>query len=268
MNDTSHGNKTMITKKTIKVEIDYRESLLNEAVKQYQKNTKTNILFCIKNLICGDIQIMDENFTWILEKKSWNDLYQSILDGRYREQRARLLSCRNENVKIAYIIDICKEEDLCKENKERCLEVVYRLLFAYDIPVLFKKGNEEIIEWIALVCKYDNLSPFMKKRNERQDMVENIRICKELKKKDVLNPFTLLLCSIQCIKGVSYTMAEKIAQEFQSMQGWMDWVQEASRQNDYQRLSGLTYSTKKNPEKKIGDKVCKMIISYFIPMNM
>ena len=76
----------------INLEIDYREKKLIEQFKN-NKNNKNNQNYIISNLDIGDIIIKyNEYITYIIERKTISDLCSSILDGRYREQKERLLS--------------------------------------------------------------------------------------------------------------------------------------------------------------------------------
>ena len=66
--------------------IDNREAKL----KEYFKG-KENIQF--ENLDIGDIVFkLEEQIIFIIERKTINDLYCSIKDGRYKEQKNRMLS--------------------------------------------------------------------------------------------------------------------------------------------------------------------------------
>jgi len=61
-----------------------------------------------KSLDLGDIIITDDSNTHLLviERKTVKDLASSIKDGRYREQKARLISCYlNNNIPVMYIIE-------------------------------------------------------------------------------------------------------------------------------------------------------------------
>ena len=71
--------------------IDSRESKL----KKYFTSNEKNIPISFQSLDIGDIQLVsqsDNSIQYIIERKSISDLYSSINDGRYREQKARLLS--------------------------------------------------------------------------------------------------------------------------------------------------------------------------------
>ena len=68
------------------IEIDYRELKL-------KKEFESNPIFRFKNLDIGDILCyINDELKLIIERKTITDLYSSIKDGRYHEQKTRLLS--------------------------------------------------------------------------------------------------------------------------------------------------------------------------------
>ena len=69
---------------------------------------KTNDLKFIKeNLDIGDFQFLDNenNLKLVIERKTLNDLSKSIKDGRYKEQKNRLLHSIDSNTRKIYIIE-------------------------------------------------------------------------------------------------------------------------------------------------------------------
>ena len=94
----------------MKLKIDYREGKL--------KNLLDGEEFSLENLAIGDIEITDGTTTFIIERKTWQDLSSSIKDSRFREQRSRLLLWQNENInnKIMYFIEGKYDHNYKKEN--------------------------------------------------------------------------------------------------------------------------------------------------------
>lgn len=85
-----------------RIEVDYREKKFIELTKKYKQ--LDNIIY-VKNLNIGDIIIYNENNRIIIERKTETDLISSIKDGRYKEQKIRLLNENNNNTIIIYIIE-------------------------------------------------------------------------------------------------------------------------------------------------------------------
>lgn len=87
----------------MQLSIDSRERMFSKFYADVEgKNVK------IISLDMGDFQISDENeVLFIAERKTIQDLKSSIIDGRYREQKDRLLSYRkeHESTRIVYILE-------------------------------------------------------------------------------------------------------------------------------------------------------------------
>ena len=88
----------------LKLELDYRESCLIDILKN--KPELKNIVE-VKNLDIGDIIITNKSHKLIIERKTINDLVSSVKDGRYREQKMRLLSYQKKNIntRIIYLVE-------------------------------------------------------------------------------------------------------------------------------------------------------------------
>jgi ERCC4-type nuclease len=88
---------------TIKIDIDYREKGLIECLRNFN-----DISACIEiiSLDVGDVRIThDDEVIAIIERKTSHDLISSIKDGRYHEQKRRLLDNYNHN-KVYYLVEI------------------------------------------------------------------------------------------------------------------------------------------------------------------
>jgi ERCC4-type nuclease len=89
----------------------------------------------------------------ILEGKSLSDLEASIIDGRYEEQRGRLLAYANQNkVAIGYII----EGDTATFQGRRftgnsVLKIISRIQFYHRIPVFQTRSMEATMALATLI---------------------------------------------------------------------------------------------------------------------
>ena len=85
----------------------------------------------VKQLSVGDIWIGD----LIIERKSIRDLEASILDGRYREQRGRILSyCQENKTQPMYILEGALSSSTGRLQKKAIMKFINRLIFHYQIP--------------------------------------------------------------------------------------------------------------------------------------
>jgi ERCC4-type nuclease len=109
-----------------------------------------------QQLPVGDCWIKQQNqeaLVLVIERKTTADFEASFLDGRYREQRTRLLSyCAEQKAKALYIL----EEGL--DGRKRSLErpalqkLVHRLLLRYGVAVLYTKSIEDTANTLNLLA--------------------------------------------------------------------------------------------------------------------
>ena len=80
----------------------------------------------------------------VAERKSAADLEASILDGRYREQRTRLLShCQTNGFRPLYIIEGDLDRLSGKLAKQALRKHLTRLTLRYGVPVLQTESTED-----------------------------------------------------------------------------------------------------------------------------
>ena len=127
--------------------IDNRETKLKEYFE-----SKENFVF--ENLDIGDIVIKKNGEIFLaIERKSLKDMAQSINDGRWREQRARLLSTIGFD-KSMYIIegDFLDENgfDINRVSQKTLKSALINLLIRDNIRLYFSKSVEDTIKFIEI----------------------------------------------------------------------------------------------------------------------
>ena len=87
-----------------KIIVDYREKSI---IENLQASTKLKSHLDIQNLDVSDIILQHKEFRFLIERKSISDLICSIKDGRYKEQKMRLLSTKHQHpfTSICYILE-------------------------------------------------------------------------------------------------------------------------------------------------------------------
>lgn len=181
-----------------KIKIDYREKRLIELLKD-------NVI--IENLIIGDIMIeYADDIKLCIERKTYNDLWSSIKDGRLREQRSRLIEfCDHEKHHVIYIIE--GSEDDIKDHKEICRNAIHRLSLLYQFHVHKTKTIEETAEYLLWL---KNQTTLFEKRTITENQITNLSKSIIKKKKDVQTPQQYLIAFLQSISGISYDKAKQI----------------------------------------------------------
>lgn len=100
---------------------------------------KDKIEIIKESLDIGDIHIKYNEILYIFERKTVRDLVSSIHDGRYREQKARMLSIYDK-YQLSYIIE---EDDVISSkiysNKSIIQGAYINTMFRDNIRVLFTK---------------------------------------------------------------------------------------------------------------------------------
>lgn len=138
------------------IQVDSRERELCETLK---KQTDFNVTSM--SLEIGDIMIVNsEKPLLVIERKTLADLASSNRDGRYREQRARLLSMRGQGIAICYLLELGQgwSQDLNRVwmggvTETLLLTIITRLQLHYGIPVLTSKDTISSSKLILHVSK-------------------------------------------------------------------------------------------------------------------
>jgi len=111
--------------------------------------------FTTRALEVGDflIQASDGRPLLVVERKSHADFAASNRDGRYREQRARLMTVRGNGAAVLYILEGTWSAALTGmygSTSEKTLQrLTTRLLLRYGIPVLASSSIAETARWAA-----------------------------------------------------------------------------------------------------------------------
>ena len=128
--------------------IDNREHALMKEL------TTIGIPFTIATLDVGDIMIQNAEGEPLLvaERKSHADFAASNQDGRYREQRARLMAVRGSGVAVLYILEgtwtVGGDRVFGGRTTESTLQrLTTRLILRYGMPVLATAGIAETARW-------------------------------------------------------------------------------------------------------------------------
>jgi ERCC4-type nuclease len=154
----------------------------------------------------------------IIERKSIRDLEASILDGRYREQRGRILSfCQENKTQPMYILEGSLSSNTGRLQKKAIIKFINRLIFHYQIPVMQTDSVQETAELIqALVEQWKEDPKNLQRTTELVKVTDGIHI---QKKANALDHRQFgISCLAQC-PGVSVKMAEVLIDTFKTLKG-------------------------------------------------
>ena len=128
-----------------------------------------------EQLDIGDIHICYEDKVFVIERKSLADLISSVKDGRYHEQKTRLLASGHD---ITYVIE---GDDIVSSSNQRfqnILSSVYiHSLYRDNIKVIFTKDTSGTATYILTLCTkiIDNPKHFTEKK-ELSDYIDCVKI--------------------------------------------------------------------------------------------
>ena len=186
--------------------IDNRELKLKNYFKDY-----SYVEF--KNLDIGDIIFkIDDQIVLIIERKTINDLYCSIKDGRYKEQKTRLMSNYSNN-NILYLL----EENIVSYKQKFNTDIIYgtviNILIRDNIRILHSVSIDETIKYIEILIKRleTNKDFFITETLSKPiDYSESIK----LEKKKNLTPEICQITQLAQIPGVSIHSAKHILEQY------------------------------------------------------
>ena len=171
----------------------------------------------VKQLPVADIWIGDGSL--IIERKSIRDLEASILDGRYRDQRARILAyCQENKAQPMYILEGSLGSLTGRLQKKAIMKFINRLIFHYQIPVMQTSSVQETGELLhALLEQWNDDPTNLQRTTELVKVTDGIHIQKKANSAEQFG----ISCLAQC-PGVSVKMAEALIDKFGSLKGVME----------------------------------------------
>jgi len=202
----------------ITIIIDGREtSLYGEIINRDLDIYSDKVEIIKENIDLGDIHIKFNDIFYIFERKTVPDLQSSIQDGRYREQKARMLSQTTQN-NISYIIegDDIISSRLYSKNKSMIQGAYLHTMFRDNIRILFTKNTMDTATFLLSLCVkiIDNPKKFQNENSEIQ-----YTDCIKLKKKKIENidQYTCYIMQLSQIPHISNIIAKNIAKTYPNM---------------------------------------------------
>jgi len=201
----------------------------------------------VQQLPVGDVWIGNTDISGaiIVERKTVADLEASLLDGRYREQRTRLLAfCAEKGARAMYMIEGEMDRLNGRMTQESLQKILNRLMLRYGVPVYHTLNIDHTAKALGLLqtqyvmdttvfqaetLSYSDVTTFTKKGN-----------------KD--DPKQFALAALQQCPGVSVGIARAILEDFGTLEGV--FAAEESQ-----------IATLKNGTRKVGPAVAKRLFA-------
>ena len=254
----------------MELELDSRETKL---INKFNEN---KLSFTIKQLDLGDIIIYkNKEIILIIERKTLGDLYSSIRDGRYKEQKLRLTE-NFTKTQILYLIEGSVNEYNKKyyHNFNSIVNgAIINTIFRDKIKIIRTCNLNETRDTIIFL--YNKISKnndfFVKDENNSHDNKNhenNYLNAIKIRKKDNLNPKNCNILQLSHIPGVSKNMAISIIDKYTSIHNLINKYNEVTNKEINEKLlSELIYVPNHehpNKTRKIGPIVSKRIYNYLI----
>ncbi len=189
--------------------IDNRELKLKNYFKEYNYVE-------FKNLDIGDIIFkIEDQIVLIIERKTINDLYCSIKDGRYKEQKTRLISNYSTN-NILYLLEETIVSYKHKFNTDIIYGTVINTLIRDNIRILHSISIQETIKYIEILIKRleTNKEFFITDTTNTLSTPIDYSETIKLEKKKNLTPDICQITQLAQIPGVSIHSAKIILEQY------------------------------------------------------
>jgi len=231
---------------SVKIIIDCRERGLIEELMGMSVDIETS------QLDVGDIQFnIDDQIVLIVERKTTQDLIASIKDGRYREQKYRLMyQCGIPRERIMYLF-----ENSVYNDEKVVLSSKINTIWRDKLKVYQTNSVKETAEWV------NSMREKMMKQKEwfiTDNVVEqkDYSFYTKKQKKNNMNPQQWFIQSLNIIPGVTENVSIPISKEFCNLSNLMKELQKDGGNvllKDLHTLKG----------RKIGPVLSKRIWEYF-----
>ena len=248
--------------RTINIVIDNRESKLITYLE-----TKKEIPIEVKQLLLGDIQFTINNtentsfIDYVIERKTIKDLLASVKDGRYKEQKGRVLSqIDQKNVGMFFYII---------EGSSHYLKPYEKTIYQGALISISVRDNIHIIKTDS-VCDTGDLLIRLYKRLIKEDLLvrditqsitQPIKYIETLKasKKANIEPNTAQCMALGVVPGISHKMAMFIMEKYKTLGDLFDAYQGLETEEEKIHLLKNIEITE---NRKIGYKASKNIYDY------
>jgi len=218
--DNSTVSTMSITSTELIITIDARETAMyNDIIDRDLDNYKDNIKIITENLLLGDIHITYANVTHIFERKTLQDLQASIIDGRYKEQKARLLSTTPQKY-VTYIIegDTILSPNSYTKSKSMIQSAYLHTMFRDNIRIIYTKNIVETTTLILLIATkiLDRPDKFLYEEYTADKCYTDFVKLKK-KKIDNIDAKTCFIMQLSQIPMISNVIAKNIYGKYSSM---------------------------------------------------
>lgn len=214
-----------------------------------------------KQLDLGDIFIDSPSYKLMIERKTISDFNASLRDGRYRNQKLRLLEWRDTDITIKRVIYILETNGEIKDGAY--WGAVVNASLRDNITVIQTDNTKKTAEIIDDIKKKVDDNKFENLKITRSEIY--LEGCNN-KKGDYSNPETFYLGVLTLIPGISKNMSAEIVQRFPTLILLIDEIKKNMENTELKIKKRLQFlSDIKINERRLGDKIAEKICNYLLP---
>jgi ERCC4-type nuclease len=223
---------------------------------------------------CSDEQLYN-NCVLIFERKTCEDLLSSVNDGRYREQKARLLANFKLN-QICYLIENELSTSLNKyrkNGKQIVIGAMVNKCFRDNIKMIKSKNIFETVDFLLNICKKVVSHPeYFNQLNDEEtseDLSINYNSCIKISKKENITRDSFGILSLTIIPGISINIASTIMSKYGSLNNLIKSInssfeQHASYQNIITEIGDIQIPITGDKLRRIGSKCTQRLVEMLV----
>ncbi len=238
---------------SVSLKIDHRETKLKDLLQTHDQN-KLNIVY--DNLDFGDLQLLVDNTVhFIFERKSISDLIASIKDGRYKNQKAKVLEFFKPS-QVYYIIEGVVKWSGSSQNDKMVQGAMIGMLLRDKFGVFQTKNVEDTLAFILGMYERVRSDPnkYIQEQQNLGVVVSDLKVTQATPKECYFH----MLCQIP---DVSQKTAQGIIEKFPT---FSTLFKELSGKTSKEQTELFANVKTIDTGRKISQKAIKNIIQYLL----
>lgn len=234
--------------------IDHRETKLKELF------STTSIPHTFENLVHADIQIIYQDKPLLLfERKTVSDLLSSVNDGRYRNQKAKLLESFERN-QIYYILEGANTYHITpsKQQDKIVHGAIINTMIRDKLGFFHTKNIEETFQLLQCIWKRVSDDPEKYCLQDTQSETHMLQL-PHTRVKDAAMCFKMQLCQVP---DISIKSAEAIMQIYPTLVSFITSLAPKTREEKLNLLKNITTIDSKGKSRRISSRIIDNILEY------
>ncbi len=244
--------------------IDNRERDLIELLKKENEG----VLFEETNLEVGDIQFRKDEFIFmVIERKTFSDLSASIKDGRYKEQKQRLLHSLPKQTRKIYLIEGNDMRDF-HLDKSVFDGVMINNVIRDHIMIYRTKNLEDTMNWFVKIKEHvdKKLEEILISIEDKEGDTPEYQVMKMVKKEN-LNEKVAFKTMLSVIPQISNSIAEVLYEKYKNMENFIKEVRRFGEDDYVKMMRVLSEERYGTNQRRMGEPIAKKILIYLFHIS-